>query len=1678
MHKNFIVLVVITMLALTGCGAENNNASEPHASSKTHTQSSGNSGIAATPSQPTEPEFNLEQVQQAYRNTQLTVLDISERSREGRNSIAITLSVPLDPSQDHQSFFNISAKNQGAVDGAWIVSKSGKTVWFPFVEPDSAYDITIYEGLVAANGQRLAMTKNARIKTSQLAPSVNFDTTGAFLTQGLGNGLPIVSVNVKQVDINFYRVKEKSREPFLQEMSSRRAYWGIERVTQFADLAYTGRYDLNIPDNTRVERSIDIEGVSELELPGIYLAIMNEAGAYNKHQMMWFSVTDIGLHARFYETQLDVYASSLKTGKALAQVNISLVNNKGEILQQSLTSPNGQVSFTSNLTSAALIVAQNEQHFSVIEINKPALDLSDFNIGLRPNKPQQLFIYAPRDLYRPGELVHFNALLRNDDGRLTTSSVLKAAIKSPDGTKVKTFNWNSNTQNFYQYQWHIPASAPVGAWQLEVKSVAGKTFTYQFKVEEFLPERLKLTFNPKNPQEITVMTDQKALKVPVMGEYLFGAPAAGNRLSTEVSISQWRNPIKSLPTFEFGDIQQTRFNKRLALKDIQLDQEGIGELVYQGNWSQLHSPQLHSPLRVKFISSLYESGGRPVSRTYSGLVWPSEKMLGIRTSFGDVNPPAHSTVSFEIIKASLDGVKHSANDLDIKLIREDRRYFWVYSDHQGWHYEWNDNEYVELTASLDINHDEVGRVEFPVTWGNYRLEVRDTNHNLKTSTRFYAGWNWYEDWQNSQAGSGAARPDKVTMALDKAAFNASDTAKVTIVPPQAGEAVILVEGDAPLWMKRLHIPAEGAVVEIPISADWQQHNIYISAVVLQAGNKVKALTPKRSFGLIHLPLQREQRKLNVQFDVADKALPNKTLPVKVMVNSADRDAEANTKAQGDTSLPAAFVTLAAVDVGVLNISDFNTPDPFNAFFGQRRYEVDVRDIYNNVIEINQADKARLRFGGDSDLTRGGKAPLSDVQIVSLFSGLVPLNQNGEAIIPLNIPDFNGRLRLMAVAFTDEEFGHGDTEVTIAAPVVTQIAMPRFLAMGDETAIALDVTNLSEQRQDLFVKLNGAGAIAPLNHSQDITLEAGTKTTLHYNVKAEGHEGLATFSLLVSGDNLPENIDKSWHLGLRPAYPAVHTRLQKVLNQNESVTLEQSNISALLPNTIQASVAISPNANIDLKNQLTHLLQYPYGCLEQTSSRVYPLIFATPDKQKQFSTNLISEEKRQSMINKGIERLAMLQLGNGGYGLWSNTASEEHWLTTYIADFLVNARDMGVTVPDEMLAKTLQRLQRYLARTRSFYDERWSEDSKHYYFAYKAYAAYVLAAVNQAPLGALRSLAKNHSANARSGLSQLQLAIALFRMGDKKLGEKLLADALNNLPKKRDKFLGDYGSQIRDLALMIHLLLKHDLDEQGAIALSFTLAEQLNVREYLSTQERNALFLAGLSLAEIQSQPWSAEIIMGAASTKLNQTAAYHKTLNAEAIDNAINNTINNGINNGITITAKSEQPVLARISVNGYGTKPPAAVANGMSIQRHWLNLKGEEVNVQQAKVGELLLVNLQVRAEQITPDALVVDLLPAGFELENQHLDHAIKLDEIKVDGKTIQYWQQRNQVKHQEYRDDRYVAALTLLKGRNTHLFYLVRAVTPGKYKVPSALVEDMYRPEIRGVGKASPDIHVIQK
>jgi uncharacterized protein YfaS (alpha-2-macroglobulin family) len=339
-------------------------------------------------------------------------------------------------------------------------------------------------------------------------------------------------------------------------------------------------------------------------------------------------------------------------------------------------------------------------------------------------------------------------------------------------------------------------------------------------------------------------------------------------------------------------------------------------------------------------------------------------------------------------------------------------------------------------------------------------------------------------------------------------------------------------------------------------------------------------------------------------------------------------------------------------------------------------------------------------------------------------------------------------------------------------------------------------------------------------------------------------------------------------------------------------------------------------------------------------------------------------------------------------------------------------------------------------------------------AYQAYSAYVLARVGKAPLATLRLIWEQQADHARSGLPLLHLSLALSAMGDEQTAAKALSRALGT--ERGDDYLGDYGSPLRDQALELSLLRQHKLAAERWPALSTKVADTLAHRQWLSTQERLAL----LRLARFDpAVDWQAKVTSSLGSGSLSGSAPLqlgtHEALAASAVTN------------------EGKGSLYVQRTLIGYPKQAPARLSQGISVTRSWFNSDGQPFDPAKVKVGDLVVVRLNVSSESAVPDALLVEMVPAGFELENPALGNSIKLEELSIEGKPAWQSEWNDYLKHQEFRDDRYTAALDLSEGSNQQLVYLMRAVTPGRYQVPPTQVEDMYRPELRAVGE---DIHEV--
>ena len=1578
---------------------------------------------------------------------------------DGDLAIALEFSRPLVSSQDFDALLVVKDANGAVVKGSWVLDDKGLVLRFPSVEAAKDYEVTLKAGLSAADGTRLGKDDTRKVHTGELDPAVGFASQGSVLPARESRGLPVVSINVPEVDVEFLRVSEKQLPKFFAEYQrgGRRGSWDLDSeygdstpLGKLAEPVYLNRFVLGGKPNERVLTYLPIQDIRELQDPGLYFAVMKRTGKFaGEFETAFFTVSDIGLHTRAYKDKLFVHTASLQDGSATGSVELKVLDARGEAVLAGKTDGNGNALLNYTLDAGHVLVATRGKDVSMLPFNQPALDLSEFAVAGREQAWFDVFAWSGRDLYRPGETVRISALLRDNDGRPVPApkqgggQPVFLRLKQPDGKVFRETRLQPGAQGYFSFEQAIPTEAPTGRWQVEFRTDPASKEAVQgmtLRIEEFLPERMKLDLDAAQP----VLKPGEALKLKATAAYLYGAPASGNRFTAKLAVAIEQHPLDQLPGYFFGDPTMELPKDAKDIIDTTLPENG----VLQEDIALPAEAKPRSPIAAIVSGSVYETGGRTVNRTLKRVLWPANALVGIRPLFDDKDgADANANAGFEVVRVDAGGKPQPGKGLKATLVRELRDYHWNYDEDGGWDYDFTRRFENKDTRTLDVGAG-ASKIDFPVEWGEYRLDVFDPATGLTTRYPFRAGWSW--DDQNRGLD---ARPDKVKLALDRTGYRAGDTLKVTVTPPHAGKGLLMVESDRMLYVQAIDAKP-GSTFSIPVTKDWERHDVYVTALVFRGGSAPSKITPARAVGVVHVPMDRRDRRVAVGLSVPKQMRPEQNLPVTVSVP--------------ELAGQLAHVTVSAVDVGILNITRFPVPDANAQFFAQRRFGVDAYDIYGRVIESFEGGSAKIRFGGDMALSAlpQAKRPTSRVQTVDLFSGPVKLDGKGNARVALKVPDFNGTLRVSALVYSDTRYGNRDRETVVRAPIVAEASLPRVLAPGDRSTVTLDVQNFTGKTGVFKVTVNGEGPLDIGEGSRTTDLAVDAKRTLTFPVTAD--EGYTTAKVRVRVEGNGFKVDRRYDVPVRAGWPAVLRSRTQVLDSLTPVEMGAGFADGLMPGSVTARMTVSALPPIPFASALKGALEYPYGCAEQTTSKGYAALELDEATAKMLGIDGLDAKKRRERMEGAFGRLASMQVSNGHFSMWGDDDYVNPGLTPYIAEFLLDAREGGFAVPDAVLQKALTRLNEdLLAGGAQFYGY---DRRDHLKFANQAYAGYVLARVNRAPLGTLRALYDNERGKSLTGLPLVHLGIALSLQGDKTRGAKAITEGFAKTGD-RPEYLGDYGTKLRDDALMIALVHERKLAKPEFDRRAISLGRELDARRnsgwlWLSTQEQVALARLGKALMVDQKK-----LVSGQWSIGGDAEAVAPVRLFGRSVDHA-------ALARGLRFVPEGSPPLYASLDVAGIPRSAPAPDNRQIGIERRYYTTDGKEWKGGTLKEGEALIVRVGITANVAMPDALFTDLLPAGLEIENFNLGDAKQWAEVVVDGIAISDRGSAADVKHEEFRDDRYVAALKLDRGDTAKVFYLVRAVTPGTYTVPPSLVEDMYRPDIRGVGKASPStITVVQ-
>ena len=1507
------------------------------------------------------------------------------------------------------------------VDGAApkAIEAKDRQVCVEGLEHGKHYQIAFRQGLPAQIGEVLEAPVSLSIYMQDRPSSVRFTGESFVLPAGGRRGIPIVSVNMTSADVKLYRIGDRSLAQLLSGYQFLKQLDGYDIDTiadQTGEPIWEGKIDITNQLNQEVTTSFPVDEAIPQRKPGVYVltaqAEKSNSDNYDSRATQWFVVSDIGLTTYTGQDGLNVFARSLGSAQPIADAELTLLAKNNEVLGTAKTDAEGRATFNPGLTRGegsmvpAVLMANvaGGEDFVFLDMTKAGFDLSDRGVEGR-TAPGALDIYTwtERGIYRVGETVHVGALARDDAAKAVEKLPLTFIFTRPDGVEERRIIADGVAAGGYAVDLPIAPNAMRGAWTVSLytdpkeASVASQNFL----VEDFVPDRIEINLKA----EKTEIAADETTNVDVDGRFLYGAPAAGLALEGEIKLAT-KQVWDRYKGFSFGLADEEQGDAtQIDLADLPI----IGE----DGKAQVPVAIDALPSTTRLINAnvtlrMREGAGRAVERSVDIAIKPTTDMIGIKPGFDGESVPEGDKATFSVINVDQDGNRKAANGLQWTLVSIERDYQW-YRNGSSWNFEPITHTRNVANGRIDVAADKDAQISVPVGWGRYRIEVETADPDGPASSyEFEAGW--YVEASSTET------PDGLEIALDKDSYVSGEVAKLNISPRFAGELQVIIGSERLLKTMTATVPEGGATIDIPVDVNWGA-GAYVTATLFRPGtvegDSAQSRMPARSIGITWLEIDPRNQKLQVALATPEKITPAQDLTIPVTVTGAE-------------ALSDAYVTIAAVDVGILNVTRYEAPDPEKWFFGQRMLGLEIRDIYGRLIDGSLGVAGKLRTGGDGGLSAQGSPPTE--KLVAFFEGPVKLDADGKATVSFDIPQFNGTVRVMAVAWNKDAIGHATKDVIVRDPIVVTAGIPRFLAPGDAAVMRLEIANTDAPNgdYDFSVKTTGDLSTGDATLPQKVALTAGKRSVV--NVPLLPQKAGPTSLTISVGQPGGASINQVLYIPVRAPQLPVTTRLVVDLGPNgQALRVDKELLAASLIEGATVSVGVSPSAAFDVPSLLMTLDRYPYGCAEQTTSRALPLLYVS---ELAAGAGMKDEPELKSRIQEAIYRVLNYQSSQGSFGLWG-PGSGDLWLDSYVTDFLTRAREKNYDVPQQAMMQALSNLQNSIGYDVDV-ESRGTEI---------AYAIYVLARNKKASVGDLRYYTDTKLEAFSSPMAVAQLAASLSLYGDSQRANDTFQAAVTLAEQQTsyDWNRSDYGSRLRDGAAILALAAESKPTPPVVPALIQLVAnERANIR-WTSTQDEAWMLLAASAL---RAGGENIELDIGGAQHKGNFTA----TLTGAQI-----------VERPMVVTNKGATPVQAVVTTVAVPNAPLPAGGDGFTIERTYYSLDGSEANVTEVKQNDRFVVVLNVTENTAWPSrVLISDLLPAGFELDNPGLVNSANLSNFD--------WLPETTAAHLEFRDDRFIAAFdrTSSDPRTFSLAYVVRAVTPGVFAHPAASVEDMYRPQ----------------
>lgn len=1548
----------------------------------------------------------------------ITDFDAHHDGNEG----IITLYTTQEVKAEHiKSYISIDPKIKYKVDiqpGYFIIKSEDFGV-------DSKYNITIKKGLSGILEGKLKYDFEQPVSFGKIKPTIKFyDQKEYYLSSEGSRNIQAAIINVPKVKVKIWKIYENN---IIKYLGSNRYYYYDYDYYDYDYYKYNYSYNYGSPgklgdviyEKTIETNTLPRKGSNRLltldfedklkNFNGIYVIEVQSDENYYPRASKMVSISDIGLIVKKGQHNITVFANSIKSVKPLSDVTINFIGANNQLTYTTKTNADGVAKYEyANQEFSGfdpvMVTAQLNSDYNVLHLQRTKVNTSRFDVGGLRQNPSGLeaFIYGDRNLYRPGESVKLSAIIRDYNWKSPGDLPIIIRINTPTGKNFKTIKKVLNKYGSFELEIPLLSSAQTGSYHVGVYTSNEVLIgTSTLKIEEFMPDRMKveveLDKESYKPGEV--------VKLDLQADNFFGPPAANRNYEVEMStVRKGFYPKKNRDYIYYIEGANDYFSKKYRERKTGPDGHA------QETFSIPREYRDMGILRSDVFVTVFDETGRPVNRLKKYNIYTQDVFYGIKQD--DYYVKIGQPIQFGLIAIDKNGNALKNIDAEVSLIRIE--YKTVLSKSGGYfRYKSERVENVLEKKIMKINETSTTFGYIPELSGNYELRIRKPGVSTYVYKRVYAyGWGrtTFSSFKVNNEG-------QIDIETDKEKYKVGDKAKILLKAPFTGKILVTVETDKVLDYFYLETDKRAASFELDIKKE-HLPNIYISAILFRPHSETD-IPLTVAYGFAPLKVDNPNYKMPIDITAVEKSRSNTKQRIKV-------------KGQPNSAL-----TIAVVDEGILQVAGYSTPDPYGYYYQRRALQVNTSNIYPYLFPEISSIKSHTGGGAGEMEKRLNPLQSKRVKLVSFWSGILETNSKGEAVYEIDIPQFSGDLRIMAVGYNGQVFGSAHQHMKVADPLVVSVALPRFLSPGDKVNMPVVLTNTTEKSASCKASINLEGPLKIAGHkTESVSIPSNTEAEIVFRLEALEEIGQAKITVEVSA--LGEKFINLTDITVRPASPLQKRTGNGTIKAGQKTELN-INVEDFIESSIAGKLIVSKNPMIQYTNSLDYLVRYPYGCVEQTVSGAFPQIYFGDLLGIAFSEKRAQKDAVNN-VQLALDRIKLMQLYNGGLTYWPGHGTETWWGSVFSAHFTLEAKKAGYQVDESFLNLLLKYLKKRLQK---------KETITYYYnntlrkkIAPKevAYSLYVLTMGGEKP----RALMNYYRTRTEilSLDSKYLLAAAYVLIGDEDNARQVLPKAFTG-EKANTSFGGSFYSYIRDEAIALNVLLEIDPDNPQVGLMAKHISEALLNRRYLNTQERCFGFIAMGKIARIAAgSDIKGKVSMGNKVLGSFDNRNLSLRLNKDQYKNISINTQGNG---QLYYYWESEG-----ISADGSYLEEDSYI----EIRRSFYNRNGQWITDNRFKQNDLVLVQLRVRGltDRYIDNVAISDILPACFEIENPRLT-------ILPPG--LKYPHKKSVPEYLDIRDDR-VNMFTRVSRYESYYYYLVRVVSSGTYNMGPVSADAMYNGE----------------